>query len=105
MVAIKKLLHIEKQLPAFEKMLHHKNISEFFNFRVKRPPESHSVSTVYLYYQNLLMDAYMYIAKGGEATVVDVFVVKKPNPLVLSWYEKESSFGLGCLMNFHGSIH
>lgn len=64
-------------------MLHHKNIGEFFKFRVKRPSltiESHSVSTVYLYYQNLLMDPYMYILKGGEPTVVDVFVVKKAKP-------------------------
>lgn len=51
------------------------------------------------------MDVYMYIAKGGEATVVGVFVFKKPNPLVLSWYKKEPSFGLGCLMNFHGSLY
>lgn len=29
------------------------------------------------------MGPYMYILKGGEATVVDVFVVKKPTPLMV----------------------
>lgn len=46
----------------------------------------------------------MYVLKGGEGTVVDVFVVKENKYLVLSWCKKESCFGLGFFMSLYGSI-